>query len=180
MATIMDGGARELGERVRETRHAKRLSQVELAKKAGVSRDALVQLELGRRKSRITTIGKIADALGVGVEHFGLKKPPAVRTIAMSAPRRESAGEEITTLRAPASRDPYHQVVAETVFRDPGVMGGAVVFAGTRVPVELLVDHLVAGDTLESFPRDYPKVSHEQAVRYLRMTTEAVEWTMSD
>ncbi len=175
----MDGGARELGERVRETRHAKRLSQVDLAKKAGVSRDALVQLELGRRKSRITTIGKIADALGVGVEHFGLKKPPAVRTIAMSAPRRESAGEEIPSLRAPASRDPFHQVVAETVFRDPGVMGGAVVFAGTRVPVEILVDYLVAGYTLESFLRDFPTVTGEQAVGYLQMTPKAVEKAMS-
>ncbi len=61
------------------------------------------------------------------------------------------------------------------VSRDPEVMNGALVFAGTRVPVEVLVEYLAAGDSLERFLGAIPTVSREQAVAYLRMTPEAVE-----
>lgn len=176
---MTDSAARELGERVRETRHAKRLSQMELARKAGVSRDALVRLELGQRKSRVSTIGKIADALGVSAEYFGIRKPPPRRVIAMGAPQRESADDE-RTLRALSFKDEHQDAVAAPVSRDPRVLGGAVVFAGTRVPVEILVDYLVTRDTLDSFLEDFPTVSNEQATGYLRMTPEAVEKTLSD
>ena len=61
------------------------------------------------------------------------------------------------------------------VSRDPGVMNGALVFAGTRVPVEVLVEYLAAGDSLDEFLEAIPTVSREQAVAYLKMTPEAVE-----
>ena len=61
------------------------------------------------------------------------------------------------------------------VSRDPEVMNGALVFAGTRVPVEILVDHLTAGDSLDKFLGDFPSVSREQAVAYLEMTLSEVE-----
>ncbi len=61
------------------------------------------------------------------------------------------------------------------VSRDPELMNGALVFAGTRVPVEVLVEYLAAGDSLERFLEAIPTVSREQAVAYLRMTPEAVE-----
>lgn len=175
---MTDSAAQELGERVRELRRAKRLTQIELAEKAGVSRDALVRLELGQRKSRASTIQKIAVALGVDADAFGVKEPTAARVFAMSAPPREDAGGEGTP-RVSAFEGEHHNVVEGAVSRDPGVMGGAVVFAGTRVPVEIFVDYLVAGDTLETFLRDFPTVSREQAVGYLRMTPDAVEKTMS-
>ena len=60
------------------------------------------------------------------------------------------------------------------VSRDPEVMNGALVFAGTRVPVEVLVEYLAAGDSLEVFLEAIPTVSREQAVAYLQMTPEAV------
>lgn len=59
--------------------------------------------------------------------------------------------------------------------RDPGVLNGEIVFAGTRVPVKNLVDYLVAGDPLEEFLDDFPGVSREQAEGYLRMTLKAAE-----
>ena len=37
------------------------------------------------------------------------------------------------------------------ISRDPEVMNGALVFAGTRVPVEILVQHLTAGDAIDVF-----------------------------
>jgi transcriptional regulator with XRE-family HTH domain/uncharacterized protein (DUF433 family) len=177
-ATVTDSAAKELGERVREVRRAKRLTQIELAEKAGVSRDALVRLELGQRKSRASTIQKIAEALGVDADAFGVEEQSAARTVLVSAPPREVTGYE-GILRASVFEGEHHSLGAGTVSRDPGVMGGAVVFAGTRVPVDILVDYLVAGDTLESFLRDFPTVSDEQAVGYLRMTPEAVGKTMS-
>ena len=48
-------------------------------------------------------------------------------------------------------------------------------FKGTRVPVEILIQHLAAGDSLEDFLEGYPSVSREQAVAYLEMTPEAVD-----
>ena len=63
----------------------------------------------------------------------------------------------------------------EVVSRNPKVMNGALVFAGTRVPVEILIQHLAAGDSLEVFLDDFPTVTREQAVAYLEMTPEAVD-----
>ena len=54
-------------------------------------------------------------------------------------------------------------------------MNGALVFKGPRVPVEILIQHLAAGDTLEDFLENFPTVTREQAVAYLEMTPEAVD-----
>jgi uncharacterized protein (DUF433 family) len=58
---------------------------------------------------------------------------------------------------------------------DPEVMNGALVFAGTRVPVETLIQHLTAGDTLDVFLDDFPSVSREQAVAFLVMALKEAE-----
>lgn len=60
----------------------------------------------------------------------------------------------------------------EIVARNPEVMNGALVFAGTRVPVEIFIQHLTAGDSLDTFLEDFPTVSREQAVAYLERTLE--------
>ncbi len=65
--------------------------------------------------------------------------------------------------------------VGEIVSRDPEVMNGALVFAGTRVPVDILIEHLVGGEGLEDFLEGFPSVSRGQAVAYLEMTPHAVE-----
>ena len=57
----------------------------------------------------------------------------------------------------------------QIVSQDPRVMHGTLVFAGTRVPVESLIQHLVAGDSLDIFLDDFPTVSREQAVAYLQI-----------
>ena len=50
---------------------------------------------------------------------------------------------------------------------DPNIMGGALVFTGTRVPVDGLVAHLKAGDSLEQVLDGFPSVSREQAEGFL-------------
>ena len=50
---------------------------------------------------------------------------------------------------------------------DPEIMGGVSVFTGTRVPVDSLIAHLKAGDSLEQFLEGFPSVSREQAEGFL-------------
>lgn len=58
--------------------------------------------------------------------------------------------------------------------RSPDVLSGTPVFAGTRVPVQTLIDYLEAGDCLEDFLKDFPTVSREQAVAALQLAKEAL------
>jgi uncharacterized protein (DUF433 family) len=47
-------------------------------------------------------------------------------------------------------------------------MSGTVVFAGTRVPFQTLIDYLEAGQPLSEFLEDFPTVSSEQAIAALK------------
>ena len=51
---------------------------------------------------------------------------------------------------------------------DPEILGGTPVFAGTRVPVRVLLEHLEAGDRLEDFLLDFPSVSREKVLAVLK------------
>ena len=53
-------------------------------------------------------------------------------------------------------------------------MSGAVVFAGTRVPVQTLMDYLEEGDTLDHFLEDFPTVTRPHALAVLEMAKQAV------
>lgn len=53
------------------------------------------------------------------------------------------------------------------------VMSGAVVFAGTRVPVDTLLDYLEEGDTLDHFLEDFPTVRREHAIAVLELAKES-------
>ena len=57
------------------------------------------------------------------------------------------------------------------VDRNPDILGGTPVFAGTRVPVRILMEHLEAGDRLDEFLEDYPTVSRNQAIALLERAT---------
>ena len=55
--------------------------------------------------------------------------------------------------------------------RNPDILGGTPAFAGTRVPVRTLMEHLEAGDRLDEFLDDFPTVSRRQAVELLERAT---------
>jgi uncharacterized protein (DUF433 family) len=57
---------------------------------------------------------------------------------------------------------------------DPEIMGGTPCFAGTRVPFRTLIDHLLAGDSLDVFLDDFPTVTRKQAVAALEAGYERV------
>jgi len=64
---------------------------------------------------------------------------------------------------------------SQHVISDPEILGGTLVFVGTRVPVRILFEHLEAGDSLEVFLDDFPSVSRELAVRVLEDAKNALE-----
>lgn len=64
--------------------------------------------------------------------------------------------------------------VQDIIHSDPDILSGTPVFVGTRVPVQSLIDHLRAGDTLEDFLEDFPSVRRDQAEAALDLAGEAL------
>lgn len=62
----------------------------------------------------------------------------------------------------------------EVVSQDPEVVHGTLVFAGTRVPAQSLIDHLIAGDTLEDFLEGFPTVTRQQAEGFLALALHQI------
>jgi uncharacterized protein (DUF433 family) len=56
----------------------------------------------------------------------------------------------------------------------PDRLGGTPVFAGTRVPVQSLIDYLEAGDSLDVFLEQFPIVSRDHAVAVLELAKRAL------
>lgn len=65
--------------------------------------------------------------------------------------------------------------ISDVLSSDPEVMSGAVVFKGTRVPVEALFNYLGGGDTLDEFLLDFPTVERKQAEAAIRLASEDLE-----
>ncbi len=49
----------------------------------------------------------------------------------------------------------------------PDVMGGTPVFAGTRVPIQTLLDYLKGGETIDDFLEGFPTVTRDQVLAVL-------------
>lgn len=62
---------------------------------------------------------------------------------------------------------------------NPEVMGGTPVFAGTRVPVQTLLDYLEAGDSIDEFLEGFPSVSREQVIEFLEQAKDRLVATAS-
>ena len=63
---------------------------------------------------------------------------------------------------------------SSVVTSSPEVMGGTPVFAGTRVPIENLLDYLEGGESIEDFLEGFPSVSREQVITFLEETKARV------
>ena len=66
-------------------------------------------------------------------------------------------------------------IETSVISRSPDVMSGAAVFAGTRVPVQSLLDYLAGGHTLDEFLDDFPTVTREQAIELLHELSHSFE-----
>jgi len=58
---------------------------------------------------------------------------------------------------------------------DPEIMGGRLVFRGTRIPVEVLFDNLADGLSLDEILDAYPGLARDAAVAAIAMARAAVE-----
>ena len=54
----------------------------------------------------------------------------------------------------------------------PDVMGGTPVFAGTRVPVQTLIDYLEGGESIDDFLKGFPAVTKKQVIAFLEEAKE--------
>jgi uncharacterized protein (DUF433 family) len=87
----------------------------------------------------------------------------------MSADQSEPKDEHVSTAFG-------RERQGSVIISNPEIMGGTPVFAGTRVPVEALIDYLKAGDTLDEFLDQFPTVSRDRAVAALeQMSQGAIE-----
>jgi uncharacterized protein (DUF433 family) len=66
-------------------------------------------------------------------------------------------------------------MLSRVIARDPGILGGMPVFAGTRILVRSFLDCLEAGYSIDDFLEDFPTVKREQAVQLLKETGERLE-----
>ena len=57
---------------------------------------------------------------------------------------------------------------------DPEIMSGAPCFAGTRVPIQNLIDYLEGGDSIDDFLEGFPTVSRNQVIAFLEEAKESV------
>ena len=57
---------------------------------------------------------------------------------------------------------------------DSEIMSGAPCFAGTRVPIQNLIDYLEGGDSIEDFLEGFPSVSREQVIAFLEEAKECM------
>jgi transcriptional regulator with XRE-family HTH domain len=81
-----------IGDRIRQARQERNLTQEQLADAVGVTRSAVAQWETGRAGQVTGNLSRIAAILEVGVEHlmFGDDKV---------APQRATRGDELAMLR---------------------------------------------------------------------------------
>ncbi len=61
------------------------------------------------------------------------------------------------------------------VIRTPSVLSGALAFAGTRVPVQALIDYLEGGETTDAFLEGFPTVRREQVIAFLTQAATRID-----
>ncbi|MGG6266966.1 DUF433 domain-containing protein [Leptolyngbya sp. AN03gr2] len=57
--------------------------------------------------------------------------------------------------------------ISPTISVSSEIMSGTPVFAGTRVPVQTLLDYLKAGESIDDFLDGFPTVSRQQVINLL-------------
>jgi len=63
----------------------------------------------------------------------------------------------------------------EVVWVDADRMSGEPCFRGTRIPVQMLIDHLEAGVSLDEFLETVPSLDRAQAQRFIELAGEQLK-----
>jgi uncharacterized protein (DUF433 family) len=73
-------------------------------------------------------------------------------------------GKEVVWLMITIARSPVHS--------DPELLGGTLVFRGTRVPAQTLLDYVQDGYSVDGFLREFPSVDRQDAEEFLRLASQ--------
>lgn len=65
------------------------------------------------------------------------------------------------------------------IIRNPKILAGKPVIAGTRIPVSLILNLLAHGQTIEEIADDYPDLTAEDIKAVIEYAQKAVEKTYS-
>ena len=65
-----------------------------------------------------------------------------------------------------------NSAITSVIIRDPEILSGIPVFAGTRVPAQNLIDYLAHGRSVDEFLDDFPTVRREQIIAALEEAKE--------
>src|SRR5260370_3224670 len=88
-----------IGARLASARKLRAISQSQLARDAGISRQALSALEAGAYQAGVTTALRLARALGCSVEELFEEPEPQNFEIMMSAPRHQTGRAAVALAR---------------------------------------------------------------------------------
>lgn len=66
------------------------------------------------------------------------------------------------------------QAAMKIINVDAEIMGGAPVFAGTRVPIKILFEYLESGETVEEFIDNFPSVNRQQITGLLELVQRMI------
>ncbi len=64
------------------------------------------------------------------------------------------------------------QAARDVILRDPRILGGKPTIAGTRISVQLILEKLPDGWTIDTLLDDYPHLTREQIVAVLAHAAE--------
>jgi len=64
-----------------------------------------------------------------------------------------------------------------TIMRDPAILGGKPIIAGTRISVQLLLEKVRDGWTIDDLLDDYPHLTRDQIVAALTYAATAMGTT---
>ncbi|MFN4255890.1 MAG: DUF433 domain-containing protein [Saprospiraceae bacterium] len=68
-----------------------------------------------------------------------------------------------------------NQVWQERIVSDPKIMFGKPVIKGTRVPVELILEKIALGESVEHLLQAYPRISREDITACLFFALHSVK-----
>lgn len=63
----------------------------------------------------------------------------------------------------------------EVIWIDPDRLSGTPCFRGTRIPVQMLIDHLASGFSLDQFIETVPSLDRCQAQRVIELAGEQLK-----
>jgi uncharacterized protein (DUF433 family) len=97
---------------------------------------------------------------------------PYRTTLTRSAPAWQGGGNKSVGLILQHICTTVTSMKSRVIVSDPNILSGTLVFRGTRVPLQTLIDHLEAGDSIADFLEGFPTVKKEQVIEFLEETKE--------